>query len=67
MLGVSRAYITQVLRLLRLAPAAKEAILALGDPITGRILGAHTLRKLVSLPAEGQHREISRLLTRDCH
>ena len=68
MLRVSRAHITQVLRLFRLAPAAKEAIfLALGDPITGRIVGAHTLRGLAKLPAEGQQREIARLLSSNSH
>ena len=32
-LGVSRAHVTQILRLLRLAPGAQEAVSALGDPL----------------------------------
>lgn len=61
-LGVSRAHVTQVLRLLCIAPEAKEAIVALGDSMEGRIVGGHTLRSLAKLSAEGQQREITRLL-----
>ena len=64
-LGVSRAHVTQVLRLLLLAPQAKEAVLALGDPIKGRVVGAHTLRSLAKLPDDQQERGISALFARD--
>ena len=53
-LGVSRAHVTQVLRLLTLAPQVKETVLALGDPIQGRIVGAHALRPLCKLSAKEQ-------------
>ena len=61
-LGVSRAHVTQVLRLLRMAPGAKEVVIAMGDPIQGRIVGAHTLRSMAGLPAEEQERRIAQLL-----
>ncbi len=61
-LGVSRAHVTQVLRLLLIAPQARDAILSLGDPIEGRIVGVHTLRSLASLPAEEQERRIHRII-----
>lgn len=57
-LGFSRAYITQVLRLLRMASQAREAILALGDPVKGRLVGTHTLRSLTRPPAKEQERRI---------
>ena len=66
-LGVSRAYVTQVLRLLCLAPKVREAVLALGDPMEGRIVAAHSLRYLAKLSAEGQQREIARLLGTNGH
>lgn len=53
-LGVSRPHVAQVLRILRLTLRAKEEILGLGDPIEGRIAGAHSLRALVTLPADEQ-------------
>jgi len=56
--------VTQVLRLLRIAPRAKKAVLALGDPIEGRIVGAHTLRSLVKLSVEEQERRVEGLLGR---
>ena len=63
-LGVSRAHVTQVLRLLDVAPSAKELIVALGDPIEGRIVGVHTLRSLAGLPAEEQERRVYRIIER---
>ena len=61
-LGVSRAHVTQTLRLLRMTPRATEAILALGDPMKGRFVGAHTLRSLSKLPAEEQGRRVEELV-----
>ena len=63
-LGVSRAHVTQVLGLLHLAPQAKIAILALGDPIEGKVLGAHSLRLLTKLPAQDQERRVSEMIAR---
>ena len=45
---------TQVLHLLRLAPEVRVAVLALGDPLHGRIVGTHTLRLLSKLSVEEQ-------------
>jgi len=38
-LGVTRAHVTQMLRLLKLAPNVQQAVLALGDPIEGKQVG----------------------------
>lgn len=61
-LGVSRAHVTQVLRLLRLAPGAKQVVLALGDPMLGRVVGAHTLRSLAKLSVEEQECRVAELV-----
>ena len=61
-LGVSRAHVTQILRLLDLAPGARDAVMALGDPMEGRIVGGHTLRSLATLPAEEQKRRVSAII-----
>lgn len=58
-LGVSRARISQVLRLLDLAPEALEAVAALGDPLTTRIVTARSLRLLIRLPAAEQIRTLN--------
>ena len=63
-LGVSRAHVTQVLRLLRMAPGAKETVLALGDPIEGRVVGVHTLRSISKLSVEEQEHQIANRLLR---
>ena len=63
-LSVSRAHVTQVLRLLDVAPAAKELIVALGDPVEGGIVGVHTLGSLAGLPAEEQERRVLRIVER---
>ena len=55
-LGVTRAHVTQILRLIDLAPQVKGRVLSLGDPTEGYILGAHTLRSLTKLPVEEQVR-----------
>ena len=53
-MGVSRAYVTQVLSLLGLSPEAKDAALKLGDLIAGKGLGIHTLRSIATLSTEKQ-------------
>ena len=53
-MNVTRAHVTQVLSLLRLAPEVKSLILSLGDPIKGKGFGIHTLRSLLRLPVDEQ-------------
>ena len=53
-LGVSRARVTQVLRLLELTPEVVEALAALGDPLPRPIVTERGLRSLLNLPAEEQ-------------
>jgi hypothetical protein len=64
-LGVSRAHVTQVLRLLNLSPEAKEAILSLGNPIESRVIGQHALRSLVRLPGDEQRIRTFELIDRN--
>ena len=57
-LGVSRARVTQVLRLLRLSPGVLERITALRDPMFRPIVTEHGLRPIVDLPPAKQRRWI---------
>jgi hypothetical protein len=60
-LGVSRAHVTQVLRVLRLPQEERQAMLALGDPIVGNEVGIHTLLRGVRIPTvdlRGQNQEL---------
>ncbi len=57
-LGVSRARVTQVLRLLNLAPEVLKAIAALGDPLPSPIVTERRLRPIVNLPADEQRRRV---------
>ncbi|MHB1131057.1 MAG: hypothetical protein ACYC4L_01580, partial [Chloroflexota bacterium] len=61
-LGVSRARISQVLRLLDLAPETKDVIARLGDPLPSHILGERALRSLHKLPAEQQTSAVRNLI-----
>ena len=61
-LRLSRARITQLLRLLRLAPRAIEAIEQLGDRWPRRLIGEHTLRGLVDLTESSQLLVIEKLM-----
>jgi hypothetical protein len=62
-LGVSRARVTQVLRLLNLVPEVLDLIEALGDPILSPMVTERRLRAIVSLPP-GEHRhEIEAMFT----
>jgi ParB-like chromosome segregation protein Spo0J len=60
-LGVSRARVTQVLNLLNLAPAVLEVISALSDPLPGRGIAEHTLRRVLKLGWHEQKQVLSRL------
>jgi hypothetical protein len=55
-LGVSRARISQVLRLLDLAPEAVGIIVAFGDPLPAPIVSERSLRVLIGLPIDEQIR-----------
>ena len=57
---MSRAHVTQVLRLLAMAPEAKTMVLALGDSLQGSSFGVHTLRHLCNLSADEQQRRIKK-------
>ncbi len=48
-LGVSRARVTQVLRLLSLSPEVQHALIALGDPLTSPCITERKLRPVVYL------------------
>jgi hypothetical protein len=62
--GISRARVTQVLRLLNLAPDVLKAIAALGDPLPSRVLTERTLRSMVHRSAEEQQKKINRILVK---
>ncbi len=53
-LGVSRARVTQVLRLLELPPEVLDTLAALGNPLASPIVTERGLRPLVALPPEEQ-------------
>jgi hypothetical protein len=58
-LGVSRARVSQVLRLLTLSPPVKDALHALGDPWPGRVVTERALRRLLDLPAGEPYAQLS--------
>jgi hypothetical protein len=57
-LGVSRARVSQVLRLLQLSPEVLETIVACGDPLYARIVTERRLRSIIGLPAEVQRQKV---------
>ena len=61
-LGLSRARVTQMLRLLKLAPAAQTMIISLGDPLSAPIMTEHMLRGIVGLPSVQQEARIAKAL-----
>ena len=63
-LGVTRARVTQVLRLLRLDNHILKAISALGDPLPLPIVTERILRTIVSLSHEKQREVVDTILTR---
>lgn len=60
--NLTRARVTQLTNLLRLAPEIQEAILALEQSPSGVRLSERTLRPLVSLPMQVQIVEFQKLL-----
>jgi hypothetical protein len=65
-LGVSRARVTQVLRLLRLTPKVRKTIAALGDPLPVPIVTERRLRPMINLPAHEQLQEIQAMIAKGC-
>jgi DNA-binding MarR family transcriptional regulator len=63
-LAISRARVTQVLHLLKLAPEVVRTIAALGDPLPSRIIIERTLRSIVHRSTDEQRQEISRILAK---
>jgi len=61
-LGVSRARVSQVLRLLKLCPIVLELIVSQGDPLSSPMVTERMLRPLVDLPAESQQKKLRILL-----
>jgi hypothetical protein len=65
-LGCSRARVTQVLRLLSLAPEVLDIITDLGGPLPSAVLTERKLRSIMNLPAEEQCRRIRTILGNQC-
>ena len=61
-MGVSRARVTQIFRLLTLAPEVVETIAALGDPLTSPIMTERKLRHILKLPKAEQTRRLKVIL-----
>jgi hypothetical protein len=53
-LGVSRARVSQMLRLLTLCPSIIDAIVQLGDPMSQRMVSERSLRRVVRMAHQGQ-------------
>lgn len=58
-LRVSRARVTQILRLLRLAPNVLQQIAELGDPLPTPIITERMLRPIVELSPDDQREWIT--------
>ncbi len=63
-LGVSRARVTQVLRLLELAPVVLASVEELGDPMSSSRIGERTLRPLIGLPTQEQADRLTSIIAR---
>lgn len=63
-LRVSRARVTQVLRLLELDPKAAATIVALGDPQPLRVVTERVLRPFIDLPLDKQKPKVAQLARR---
>lgn len=60
-LSVSRARVTQILRLLRLAPDVLQQIADLGDPLPSPVITERILRPVVNLSPEIQREWLNRI------
>ena len=61
-LGVSRVRVTQILRLLRLAPEVLENVTGLGDPLISPTVTERKIRPIVNLQAEKQELRLKEIL-----
>jgi len=61
-IGVSRARVTQILRLLKLCPEVLNAMATLGDPLPSPIVTERSLRPLVELSQEEQSQWLTILM-----
>ena len=66
-LKVSRARVTQILNLLKLAPEVIERISSLGDPITSEVIAEKRLRPLLALTTDKQKARVEIILSGDVH
>jgi hypothetical protein len=62
-LGVSRARVSQLLRLLQLSPEVIKTIVALGDPQPALMVTERRLRPLIGLAATEQMQKIKAMIT----
>ena len=60
--GVSRARVTQVLKLLTLAPDVQRILAALGDPLPSPTVTERMLRPFVNIPEDEQRRRVHTLI-----
>jgi hypothetical protein len=60
--GISRARVTQVLQILKLAPDVLISIVRLGNPLPSRIITERMLRSMVHRSADEQRQTIGRIL-----
>ena len=63
-LRVSRARVTQVLRLLDLDPKVAATIVALGDPLPRQVITERALRPFIDLPLDQQRPRVAQLIRR---
>ncbi|MCJ7632425.1 hypothetical protein MUP77_08540 [Candidatus Bathyarchaeota archaeon] len=61
-IGVSRARVTQILRLLNLSTEVQKTLISLGDPLTRPTITERKLRSIVDLPQVQQRWKIEAIL-----
>lgn len=61
-LKISRARVSQMLRLLKLKPDVLEVIASPGDPLRSSVITEHNLREILDLAPEEQRRRVAELL-----
>ncbi len=61
-LGVTRARVTQVLKLLELAPEVLDFIVALGNPLPRPVISERMLRPVLNLPTKEQRYAVKDIL-----
>lgn len=61
---MSRARVTQVLRLLDLDPKSAATVVALGDPLPRQVITERAFRPLIDLPVDEQRTRVAQLVRR---